>query len=233
MGIEELRQLLEQKKVEARGLLETDLVKAEKTMEEVRELQKKISLYEEIEAEEKRDLENQRNRNNQRKRDENMPVNEMRAIAKKLMGVEMTEEERKAIKISDNATLVPKEFVNQLQEIKKGYGSLKEYCDVISVTKNSGTIPVVDLDQNSKLGDVTEGDVIADGTFVTTEIAFTCKKVGLIQTLIIPSFSVVVANSAKFLLTRPSISISASSTENEGIIKVLKDNATTVESPTD
>ena len=52
MGIEELRQLLEQKKVEARGLLETDLAKAEKTMEEVRELQKKIALYEEIEEQE-------------------------------------------------------------------------------------------------------------------------------------------------------------------------------------
>ena len=48
MGIEELRQLLEQKKVEARSLLETDLAKAEKTMEEVREIQKKIALYEEI-----------------------------------------------------------------------------------------------------------------------------------------------------------------------------------------
>lgn len=231
MGIEELRQLLEQKKVEARGLLETDLVKAEKTMEEVRELQKKISLYEEIEAEEKRDLENQRNRNNQRKRDENMPVNEMRAIAKKLMGVEMTEEERKAIKISDNATLVPKEFVNQLQEIKKGYGSLKEYCDVISVTKNSGTIPVVDLDQNSKLGDVTEGDVIADGTFVTTEIAFTCKKVGLIQTL--SSELVEDAEIEIEGLVNKNFAELATTTENEGIIKVLKDNATTVESPTD
>lgn len=67
MGIEELRQLLEQKKVEARSLLETDLAKAEKTMEEVRELQKKIALYEEIEAAEKRDLENQRDQKNKGK----------------------------------------------------------------------------------------------------------------------------------------------------------------------
>ncbi|MDB1947622.1 hypothetical protein PMY35_07285 [Clostridium tertium] len=62
MNLEELRQLLEQKKFEARGLLETDVAKAEEVMKEVRELKKKITLMEEIEAEEKRDLERQRDK---------------------------------------------------------------------------------------------------------------------------------------------------------------------------
>ena len=120
MGIEELRQLLEQKKVEARGLLEIDLAKAEKTMEEVRELQKKIALYEEIEEQEKRDLENQRNQKNKGKGNDNMAVNEMRAITKSVMGHKLTEEERAAVVSSGNAAVLPKQFVNQLQEIKKG-----------------------------------------------------------------------------------------------------------------
>ena len=182
MKIEELRRLLEEKKVEARSLLETDLAKAEKTMEEVRELQKKISLYEEIEAAEKRDFENQKKQKNEGKGDDNMAVNEMRAIVKSVMGKELTQEERKTVISSDNAAVLPKQFINQLQEIKKGYGSLKELCDVISVTKNEGTIPVVDYDQN-ELADIAEGADIVDGTLVTTELTYKCKKVGLIQTL--------------------------------------------------
>ena len=179
MKIEELRQMLTEKKAEARKLLNSDVAKAEEAMVEVRELQKKISLAEEIEAEEKRQLEKQKT---VKKENRNMKVNEMRAITKSIMGKELTAEERAAVVSSQNAAVLPKEFVNQLQEIKKGYGSLKDLCDVITVTKNEGTIPVVDYDQNS-LADVAEGADIVDGTLVTTEIPFKCAKVGLIQTL--------------------------------------------------
>ncbi|MDB1956028.1 phage major capsid protein [Clostridium tertium] len=230
MGLEELRQLLEQKKVEARGLLETDVAKAEEVMKEVRELKKKITLMEEIEAEEKRDLERQRDKKNNEVEETNMPINEMRAITKSIMGKELSEEERANIKTTDNAAVVPKQFVNQLQEIKKGFGSLKEYCDVITVTKNEGTIPVVDLDQNT-LPDVSEGDNITDGTLVTTELTYKCKKVGLIQSLTselvedaeIEIESLVNKNFAEITVV----------TENTRILKVLKDNATEVESPKD
>ena len=230
MNVNELRQLLEEKKVEARNLLETDLVKAEKTMEEVREIQKKIALCEEIEAEEKRDLERQRDKRNKEKGAKDMPVNEMRAITKKVMGAELTQEERAAIKTSDNAAVVPKEFVNQLQEIKKGFGSLKEYCDVITVSKNSGTIPVVDLDQNT-LGDITEGDAIADGTLVTTELSFNCKKVGLIQTLtseLVEDAEVEIEG----LVNKNFAEISVT-TENARIVNILKTSATAVVTPSD
>lgn len=227
MGIEELRQLLEQKKVEARGLLETDLAKAEKIMEEVRELQKKISLYEEIEAAEKRDLENQRNQTKEVNSEE---VNEMRAITKNLMGKELTTEERATIKTSDNAAVLPKQFVNQLQEIKKGYGSLKGLCDVISVTKNEGSIPVVDYDQN-ELADVAEGADIVDGTLVTTDLSYKCSKVGLIQSLsseLVEDAEIEIEGIARTNFSEISVA-----KENKKIIKVVNDNATTVEEVTD
>lgn len=60
MKIDELRQDLTSKKAEARKLLESDVKKAEEVMEEVRELQKKISMIEEVEAEEMRDLQRQK-----------------------------------------------------------------------------------------------------------------------------------------------------------------------------
>lgn len=226
MGIEELRQLLEQKKVEARGLVETDLVKAEKTMEEVRELQRKIALYEEIEAEEKRELENQRNKKNKGKEDDKMVVNEMRAIVKSLMGKELTTEERATIKTADNSAVVPDQFINQLQEIKKGFGSLREYCDVIPVSKNSGTIPVVDLDQNT-LPEVNEGDNIVDGTLVTTELAFECKKYGLIQSL--TSELVDDAEIEIEELIKKNFAEIVTVCENTKIINILKTNASNVE----
>ena len=230
MGIEELRQLLEQKKVEARGLLEIDLAKAEKTMEEVRELQKKIALYEEIEEQEKRDLENQRNQKNKGKGNDNMAVNEMRAITKSVMGHNLTEEERAAVVSSGNAAVLPKQFVNQLQEIKKGFGSLKDYCDVITVTKNEGTIPVVDYDQN-ELSDITEGGDIVDGTLVTTELTFKCKKVGLIQTLSSELVEDAVVEIEE--ITKTNFTEIAVVKENKKIIDIVNPNATAIEEATD
>lgn len=226
MKIEELRQLLEEKKIEARSLLETDLVKAEATMEEVRELQKKIALYEEMEEEEKRDLENQNNIKNKVSGDDKMAVNEMRAITKSVLGKTLTEEERAAVVSSGNAAVLPKQFINQLQEIKKGYGSLKGLCDVITVTKNEGTIPVVNYDQN-ELADIAEAADIVDGTLVTTELTFKCSKVGLIQTLsseLVDDAEVEIESIAKTNFTEIAVV-----KENKKIMNIVNTNATTVE----
>lgn len=223
MRIEELRQLLEQKKVEARDLIDTDLARAEEIAKEVREIQRKIELSEQLEEDEKRDLERQRN---EEKRGKNMPVNEMRAIVKSVMGQELTAEERKTVVSSDNAAVLPKQFVNQLQEIKKGYGSLKELCDVIPVTKNEGTIPVVDYDQN-ELADIAEGADIVDGTLVTTDLSYKCKKVGLIQSLsseLVEDAEIEIEGIAKTNFTEISVA-----KENKKIMEVVNKNATAVE----
>ena len=226
MKLEELRQLLEKKKIEARGLLETDLTKAETIMSEVREIQKKIALLEEIEEQEKRDLENQRNKKNKEKGNDNMAVNEMRAIVKKIMNKELTAEERATVVSSDNAAVLPKEFINQLQEIKKGYGSLKELCDVIPVTKNEGTIPVIDYDQN-ELSDIAEGSDIVDGTLVTTDVPYKCKKVGLIQTLsseLVEDAEIEIEGLAKKNFTEIAVT-----KENKKIMNIVNTNAKVVE----
>lgn len=223
MKIKELRQLLEQKKVEARALAETDLKKAEEVRDEVREIQRKIALLEEIEEEEKRDLEDQRDLN---KRNRETTVNEMRAIVKSVMGEELSQEERATVVSSDNAAVLPKQFINQLQEIKKGYGSLKELCDVIPVTKNEGTIPVVDYDQN-ELVDLAEGEDIVDGTLVTTDLAYKCKKVGLIQSLsseLVDDAEIEIEGIAKTNFTEISVA-----KENKKIMNVVNTNATIVE----
>ena len=234
MTIEEIKQAIEDKKTEARSFTNAkDLEGAKKAMEELRALQETLKIEEELEQSEIRDLERQKEI---RKDDVRMEkVNEFRSIVKSIMGEKkagvLTPEERATITSTSVGTVIPKEFVNKVEEIKKGYGALKGYCDVITVSKNEGTIPVCNLDQNDKLGDVTEGDVIADGTFITTEIPFKCKKVGLIQSL--SSESLEDAEVEIEGLINKNFAELAVATENKAIVTLLKASATAVDAATD
>jgi HK97 family phage major capsid protein len=222
MGLAELRAKLDAKKEEIRGFIkEQKASEAEKAMEEKRNLEKLIKAAEDMEEEEKRDLESQKKKKNEKTEE----TSEFRAIVKTVMGEEATVEERANITSVDNAAVIPKQFVNQLIEIQKGFGSLKGLCDIIPVTKNEGTIPVVDLDQND-LPDVLEGEDIVDGTFVTTDVPFKCAKVGLIQSL--TSETVDDAEVEMESLVKKNFANIATAKENFKILKVIKDNATIV-----
>lgn len=244
MKIEELRQLKADKVAEVRKLNDENKIEdAEKALEEVRGLDKKIKIAEELEAEEIRSLQEQKAKKEERgAKMENTTnkvekVNEMRAITKYVMGagrtqedieergLKMSTEERAVIKSSDNSAVLPDQFINQLQEIKKGFGSLKGICDVIPVTKNEGSMPVVDYDQN-EMKDVAEGADIQDGTLVTTDLKFTCSKVGLIQTLsseLVDDAEVEIEAIARNNFTEITVV-----KENKKIMKVIDDNATVV-----
>lgn len=176
MKIKELRKLIEDKKVEARQLLKDDKLKeAEDITSEIRNLERKVKIAEEIEEEEKRDFENQRDKGQDRNK-----VNETRAFTKAIMGQELSQEERAVIKSSSVGTLIPQEYLNRLEEVRKGFSPLKGLCDVISVSKAEGSMPVVDLEQN-ELADLTEGDDIVDGSLVTTDIKYKVNSIGLID----------------------------------------------------
>lgn len=229
MTLEELMAMLKAKKEEIRAFIDAQKVEeAEAAVEEKRSLEKRIKILGELENDERRDLEKQKEMKN-KATEEVIEVNEMRAIVKTVMGEEVTEEERAAIKTTDNSAVLPKQFVNDLIEIQKGYGALKGYCDVIPVFKESGTIPVIDLDQN-EMEDVLEGEDIVDGTLVTTEIPFKVSKVGLIQTLtseLIEDAEVEIES-----LARKNFVNIATAKENHKILKVVKENATVIEGAT-
>lgn len=226
MGLEELRALLEAKKKEIREFINNkDADKAEKAMKEKRDLENLIKAAEDLEEDEKRDLESQKKKKNQKTEE----VNEFRSIVKSVMGVDMTIEERADITTTDNAAVIPKQFVNKLIEIQKGFGSLKGLCDVIPVTKNEGTIPVIDLDQN-EMAEVAEGEDIVDGTLVTTDVPFKCAKVGLIQSL--TSETIDDAEVEMESLVKKNFANIATAKENFKILKVIKDNANVVDEAT-
>ncbi|MCJ8173971.1 phage major capsid protein [Clostridium botulinum] len=221
MGLEELRTQLEAKKVEVRGFIKDKKVaEAEKSMEEKRELEKLIKAAEELEEEEKRDLEFQRDNN---KINEIKKVDEMRVLTKKVLGKDMTEEEREVVKIADNQAIVPKQFVNELEELKRGYGSLKALCDVIPVTSNAGTKPCVDLDQGDELKLVLEGDDIEDDSLATTEIDYKVDKIGKLIKLtseLVDDAVIDIENMAKTVFLEKAVR-----SENSRILNIINSNA--------
>jgi HK97 family phage major capsid protein len=224
MNITEMRAKIEALKVEVRTLLTSDVNSAEVKMEEVRNLEKSLKLQVELGEAEEREILDQ-NKNKKDGDDKMEKVNEMRSIVKHVIGETLTTEERAQITTLENGAVLPKQFINQLIEIQKGYGSLKYLCDVIPVTKAEGTMPVVDLDQNDLL-DVLEGADIVEGELVTTDITFKCVKVGLIQTLT----SELLADAEVEIegLVRKNFTNIATVKENAKILAVIKNNATVV-----
>ncbi|EPY6492398.1 phage major capsid protein [Clostridium sporogenes] len=222
MGIEELRQKIEVKTKEVRCFLDkNDAENAKKSMEELRGLKDSLKIAEELEEEEKRDLEFQRDN---KKINETKKVDEMRAMTKAVLGQKLTEEERAVVKISDNQTVVPKQFINELEELRKGFGALKPLCDVIPVTSNSGTKPCVDLDQGDELELVLEGDDIEDDSLATTEIDYKVDKIGKLIKLtseLVDDAVIDIENMAKTVFLEKAVR-----SENSRILNTINSNAT-------
>lgn len=231
MKIEELKQQIETKTAEVRGFLEkSDNENAKKAMEELKGLKDTVKIAEELEADEKRDLENQKENKEERKGDNMEKINEMRAVVKYVTGKgNLNNEERSTIKTTDNSAVIPKEFINKLIELQKGYGSLKQLCDIIPVTRMEGSIPIVDLDQN-EMFDIAEGADIVDGSFVTNDEKFKCTKVGLKQTITSETIDDAVVDIEN--LIKNNFANIATVKENKKIIKVITDNATEIENAT-
>lgn len=226
MNIEELRQEITTKtdelakKIEARDVEGAKALKKE--IEETREL---LKLAEEQEEQEKRELEQQKNIEERGKK--NMgKVNELRAMTKVVLGQTLTDEERAVVTIADNQAIVPKQFINELEELRKGYGALKLLCHVIPVTSESGTKPCVDVDQGDELPIVLEGVDIEDDSIATTSIDYKVDKIGKLIRLsseLVDDAVVDIENMAKTVFIEK-----ATRSENARILNVINTNATAI-----
>lgn len=212
MKIEELQKEIEKKTNEVRDLTtKKDVQAAKVSMEELRNLKDTLKIEKELQETEIRDLQNQKEIEN-RKEDGNMEkVNEMRAITKSLMGRELNTEERAIITSTSVGTIIPKEFLKKLEEVRQGFAPLKNLCDVIPVSKAEGSKPVIDLEQN-EMKDLVEGDDIVEGSLITTDIKYKVSTIGLLE-----PFSHESVDDAEFELEELA-------TKNFGEISVRKEN---------
>lgn len=225
----ELRQEIETKSAQLLEKLEArDLEGSKALNEEIRELEELLHMQEEQEAREMKEIKTQKTLKTEGN-DVKM-VNEMRALTKQLMGETLTDEERAVITTADNAPLIPKQFIAEVEKIKKGFGGLKEYTHVIPVNRMEGTKPVVDMNQNT-LSVIAEGTNIVEGALTSSDIAFKCVKVGLMDVL--SAESVDDAAVEIEALVRENFAEIATVNENVKIVSILKTNATADATVTD
>ena len=225
MNIEELRALWKKLNGEAERLnSEGKTDEARSKLEEMKDVQKKIDVTVALEEARKKDF---KNKNNNPEKREDKKVDEIRSFTKKVLHLDMTDEERAVVKTTDNAAVLPGQFINQLEAYRDGFAPLKSDCDVIPVTTKSGSKPTYNADQNGKFKDIAEGDAIEDGSIVTNSIDFSVKKVGIkvqLSSELVDDAEIEIETAV-----RDTFAESAVMTENYNIIKVLNDNATPVE----
>ena len=119
MTVQEIRELIGKKTEEINGYLESrDADKAEAALEEKRRLQRLLAVREAEDDEEKEELRGQK-RKKEEKRTASA-VSELRVAVKfALKGKEaLTDEERAAVTIDNNAAILPEQFVNDIQVLK-------------------------------------------------------------------------------------------------------------------
>lgn len=185
MKIEERRQKIQDLTKELRSLVEAeDLDGAKAKKEELRKAKEFLAIEEEQEEEEKRNLQSQK-QNKERKEDRNMNNKELeyRALVKAMLGERLSEEEQREITDgnfnSNTSSIIPSEFVNKVQIIRDGYKALKDYCDVIPVTSDSGKMPVTSLD--AELADLEEDQDMVATMLAVPEVDFKVGDKGLLK----------------------------------------------------
>ena len=202
MDINELKRNIEEKKTEARKLLDTDLVKAEKIMEEVRELQKKVELYTQLEDEEMKDLQEQRKKKGKEDPEETekraldnviLPGEkfEKRSNSKKLRldklvrgmagkGWEEAKEERnyyRSMTSATNSTLIPQDLANKIIDVARTNSAIFGRIPTVPMEENNLTIAVQTKDPVANF--IVEGELINESEPVFSKVTMEGKTLAI------------------------------------------------------
>lgn len=225
--IDELKQSLTNLKNEVRTLLDSNKVEdAEKKMQEVRDLEKSIKLQEELDKEDEREAGDKMEdrKDNEHVGKKNNADMEFRTIGKFLLNKEMTKEERESINVGNSGAILPEAFVNQVQVLSKGFPSLKRYCHVIPVATNSGKMPISEGSKTKKLAKLATDTEMVKEMITTKPVDFAVEDYGKIYPIensVLEDTGVDLFNG----LLAPDVAECSVNSENEEIIKIIKDNA--------
>lgn len=177
MSVQELRELIGKKTEEINGYLESrDADKAEAALEEKRKLQKLLAVRAAEDDEEKRKLQGQQKKEEKRTK---TVVSELRAAVKyALKGAgSLSDEERAAVNIDNNAAILPEQFVNDIQVLREGFPSLKEHCHIVRATSNHGKMPFAKIG-GKKLTKYKSGTKLTGEAANTEDISYNIENYG-------------------------------------------------------
>jgi len=177
MTVQELRELIGKKTEEINGYLESrDADKAEAALEEKRKLLKLLAVREAEDEDEKQELRNQEKKTEQRT---TTAISELRTAVKyALRGkAALTEEERAAVNIDNNAAILPEQFVNDIQVLREGFPGLKEHCHIVRATSNHGKMPFAKIG-GKKLTKYKSGTKLTGEAANTEDITYLIENYG-------------------------------------------------------
>lgn len=177
MSVQELRELIGKKTEEINGYLESrDADKAEEALAEKRKLQKLLTVREAEDDEEREALKGQQKKKEKRT---TAAVGELRAAVKyALKGAgSLSEEERAAVNIDNNAAILPEQFVNDIQVLREGFPSLKEHCHIVRATSNHGKMPFAKIG-GKKLTKYKSGTKLTGEAANTEDISYNIENYG-------------------------------------------------------
>lgn len=202
MDINEIKRTIEEKKAEARKFLNTDLEKAEKIMEEVRALQKKVELYVQIEDEEMQDLQTQKKKNEEGTEEGTeeralhnviLPGEKLkkRSNSKKLRldklvrgmagkGWEGATEERehyRSMTSATNSTIIPQDLANKIIDVARTNSAIFGRIPTVQMDSNNLTIAVQTKDPVA--GFVAEGEPITESSPVFSKVTMEGKTLAI------------------------------------------------------
>lgn len=219
--MEELKQQLETAKKELRNLIEKEDVEGAKNKKtEISELVKKINEAENSEAQAKAEEELRSLKMQKRKDDNNMETRTYKNAAKELMEGGIISNRAIMVNGVDTKAVVPEQFINDLEKLEMGYGSLENECEVIPVTALQGKRPVSVL--GGKLAKLTPGQKIADGDLKFTNITYDVEAYGEIVAV----DNALAEDSAVDLFStiKENFVVKSVNTKNEAILSAIESN---------
>lgn len=145
---------------------------------------------------------------------------QLQAMANVVRGIELTEEQRAVISKTNNAAVIPQEFVAYFEKLKEGYPSIKEHCHRIPVNSNAGKMPVRVGASVNKLANLEEDTELVKAMVTTKPMAYDINDYGLLAPI---DNSLLEDSEINFLeYVEEEFGELAVNTENDAIITVLK-----------
>ncbi|VIF80041.1 phage major capsid protein, HK97 family [Clostridioides difficile] len=216
----ELRELLEKinnKKVEARKLIEDDKLDEGKLIKnEIAILRDKFNVLKDLYEEEMGEIENMIDISRTRVDEKESIV----AFNKAVLGKSLTETQSALVEKveEDGGYLVPKEQRTQIEELKRQLIPLKQYCNVVPVATLSGSMPL-EVDANDELINFDEMEEINQSDIKFGQVKWLLNDYGDIIPISNSLLQDEKANLTNYVGAR--FSKKAVRTENKKILEVL------------